>query len=458
MAAGRSGGVIAVATSIPPALVRQDAGCAAQDYQALCIQSWIGNGFRVLSVNHADEVAALAQRYPEVTFVPTARDAREWTGRKNPYIADLLAALKEASEPVLGLINSDLLFEPSAAWTENLPSRVTMSMVVAHRYNTHSLKQGALRRFQGLDCFFFDKSTALRALETALPFAIGAPWWDYWLPCIALLNNRTVTVVDRPAILHLFHKAAYSGQSQTEFGNRFADAVIRESEGATFGQSPVFATVKPMLLDIAASPLEDAGLKRKFAHFCEVFISEIRKTVDTWEASNPMVCSDPANLKAAFEQFDQRLCAGEAFRLARTLLAENPPSDVRPDLVASLKQAPADPDNLLILGEISLRRGELDAASNYLAAAAELLPDAPGPLHRRGAVLNAMGKRQEALSCFRHALEIEPGHQPSCIAIAKIFWETARRQEAMDFLGEAIARHPGARHLVELRDSWLTNT
>ena len=403
-------GIIAVATSIPPDLMRQDAGRTAPDYQALCIQSWIANGFRVLSVNHADEVPALAQRYPEVTFVPTARDARAWTGRKNPYIADLLLALKDAKEPVLGLINSDLLFEPSAAWAENLPSRVAGSMIVAHRYNTHALRDGALRRFQGLDCFFFDKSTALRALENARPFAIGAPWWDYWLPCIALLNNRTFTVVDRPAILHLFHKTAYSGDSQTEFGHRFADAAIGESERTKACESQTFAVVQPMLLDIAASSLDGDALKRKFVQFCETFIGEIRKDAEIWGAPPP--ASAPADVKDAFERFDQRLLAGDAFRQARMVLAQKPAQEVGPDLVAALKYAPMDPDILSILGEISLRRGELQAASAYFAEA------------------------------------------------AGIFWETDRPKEAVGFLDNILARHPDLTRVAELRKTYrqLTNT
>src|SRR5258708_2938595 len=109
MAGGNGKGLIAVATSIPPATVRQDAARAVPDYQALCIESWIGNGFRIMSINHPDEIADLAARYPEITFVPTSRNASGRTGRKNPYIADLLLALKDAREPVLGIINSDIL-------------------------------------------------------------------------------------------------------------------------------------------------------------------------------------------------------------------------------------------------------------------------------------------------------------------------------------------------------------
>jgi len=179
MTAAKDKSLIAVATSIAPSLTRKDGDHPLPEYQALCVQSWIANGFRVISINDPEEIPALAQCHPEVTFVPTSRNAGQWTGRKNPYIADLLLALKDASEPVLGIINSDLIFEPSSTWVQRLPSLVESNMVVAHRYNANSLSEGALRRYDGLDCFFFDKTTALDALEDATPYAMGVPWLGF---------------------------------------------------------------------------------------------------------------------------------------------------------------------------------------------------------------------------------------------------------------------------------------
>src|SRR5688572_14955323 len=115
-------GGIAVATSIPPVLSRRNAGRVIDaEYQKLCVRSWLACRFRVLSVNHEDEIPALAALYPEVCFIATKRDASAISGRRTPYIADLLRAVVDAPEPILGIINSDLVFEPSAAWREELP-------------------------------------------------------------------------------------------------------------------------------------------------------------------------------------------------------------------------------------------------------------------------------------------------------------------------------------------------
>jgi hypothetical protein len=354
---GASGkGTIAVATSIPPALIRQDAGRAAPDYQALCIQSWIGNGFRVISVNHVDEIPALAQRYPEVTFVPTARDAREWTGRKNPYIADLLLALADAKEPVLGIINSDLLFEPSAAWAQKLPATVTQSLVVAHRYDAKSLRNGALRRYFGVDCFFFDKTVASLALEGAMPFAMGVPWWDYWLPCMALLDNRTIVAVDRPAILHLAHETAYRHETWRAFARIFSQSVIDRLESLPCAPTDAMAPLLPYLREIVAAVQEGGKLDHAYRPFVGQFVRLVRRNAVAWSPDgDPAAPDTPSTIaKGMFEDFDRRIAAGEALRQARILAANRNWSAIGPDMVAALNLAPEDPEILDILGRISV--------------------------------------------------------------------------------------------------------
>jgi len=457
MGAANGNGIIAVATSIPPALARQDAGREVRDYQAHCIQSWTGNGFHVISVNHVDDIPALAARYPQIRFVPASRDAREWTGRKTPYIADLLLALQEANEPVIGILNSDLLFEPSTAWRENLPSMVAESLVMAHRYNTNSLADGALRRFQGFDCFFFDKAMALCALENALPFAIGAPWWDYWFPCMALLRGRKVTIVDRPVTLHLFHKTAYSGQLQGEFGHHFANCMIRECQKRQSVQSDIFTALKPLLLEIADLPLGSEALKSSCMAFRALFGTEIRKNIVRWEARSGSDTSTnirPQDWNGAFDRVEQRLAAGEAYLEIKALLAKKQAAAVGAELIAALNQAPDDQDVVLIQGETSLARKDFDDATAFFARAAELRPGTPYPLYRQGISLWASGRGAQALSLFQRAMEADPTHQPSCIAAARILSEARGPRCAIRFLDKVIARHPHLQQVAECRKAY----
>jgi tetratricopeptide (TPR) repeat protein len=452
-AGDRGRGVIAVATSIPPKLSRQDCGHTLPEYQDLCVQSWTENGFRVTSVNHPEEIADLARCYPDVTFIPASRNASEWTGRKNPYIADLLLALKEADEPVLGIINSDLLFQPSVAWAQWLPSLVGQSMVVAHRHDTNSLINGALRLYYGLDCFFFDKTTALSALSDAMPYAMGVPWWDYWLPCVALLSNRGITVVDRPAIVHLTHKAGYSREVFYTFAQIFAASTIRRFEEAAGSQPDLITSAIPFLREIAESEPEESELDRLTAKFANFFIPAMRRNARKW----PVLDTHPAqsNVRAPmwgniFGRLEQRVAAGDALRMAKKLVKEERWSDAGPDLIAALDAVPGDLDALLMLGEIFFERGDLDASAVALSKAAELRPDQEFPLHMLGIVLGAAGKNEQALACFTRILSFAPAYQRAYTASGKTLWKLDRQDEAIAFLEQAAARNPDFSDVIEL--------
>src|SRR5262245_59480011 len=116
-----SGADIVVATSIPPRLSRTNDGVSVGDeYQRLCVESWLACGFKVLSVNPREEIEPLARRFPEIEFVPVDSDARAVTGRALPFIADLLRELAASSVPVVGIINSDIVFEPKSEWRDRL--------------------------------------------------------------------------------------------------------------------------------------------------------------------------------------------------------------------------------------------------------------------------------------------------------------------------------------------------
>jgi hypothetical protein len=148
---------IAVVTSIPPKLERFDGrNPVGESYQRLCIGSWIACGFRIVSVNDREEIGQLSARHPEVTFVQADRNASELSGRKTPFIADLLAALSKTPENTVGIINSDILFEPSGFWLEGLPQAVKQSAVLGRRYDTVSLSRSIPEKYPwGFDVLFF---------------------------------------------------------------------------------------------------------------------------------------------------------------------------------------------------------------------------------------------------------------------------------------------------------------
>lgn len=455
MTAANGKTLIAVATSIPPTLVRQDLGRAADGYQALCIESWLQNGFRILSVNHPEEIPDLAARYPEIDFIPTSRNAREWTGRNNPYIADMLTALTQVNEPVLGIINSDLLFEPSSAWRERLPSLIGQSMIVANRYDTSSLLTGALRQYCGFDCFFFDKATALHALQDPAPYAMGVPWWDYWLPSMALLNNRGIVVVDRPAVLHLAHDPAYSPEIWREFARIFAKSIIREFDTPPQTRPDIITTLMPSFRAIAADAWKEPELDSLFKPFGKTFVPALRENAVRWAPGINAGPNPPSPaLTGIFARFAQRLSAGQALRKARKLSAEKKLPEIGPELLAALNEAPDDNDVLLVLAEIALHRDDPETASTLLAKAVEQQPEATFPLHMLGNALRASGRYKEALACFQRILKREAKNQAAYTAAAKILWDMHQKREAIALLDQAVTDNPDFVRAAALRDHY----
>jgi hypothetical protein len=221
---------IVVATSIPPKIVRHDDGReVGQDYQRRCIASWMDAGFRVLSLNAPDEIADLALRHPAVRFIATERDARKVSGRKLPLIIDMLAALARQPEPVKGIINADIWLEPGKNWRAAIGAGVHDAIVVAHRIDVGSLSGGtpaagdAEAYRHGYDLCFFEDGSALESDNRI--FAMGLPWWDYWLPIAFMLRGQRVRLLDKPFAFHLRHPTRYD-TLMLWLGKKFAEFVV----------------------------------------------------------------------------------------------------------------------------------------------------------------------------------------------------------------------------------------
>lgn len=223
---------VAVVTSIPPQITRSDGGRpVGNEYQNLCVRSWLKNGFQVLSVNAQDEAPALAGRFPAVRLMAVRRDARAIGGKRTPFIADMLQALLATNASSLGIINADLVFEPDGSWhrlSEILPGAV----FALQRLDASSLLAGPLQPYMGFDGFFFDRTTASELMRMATGFAIGLPWWDCWLPAAAVVTGRRFGIIRRPAVVHLSHPQAYDEALHTLLAMTFARFVAARGREA----------------------------------------------------------------------------------------------------------------------------------------------------------------------------------------------------------------------------------
>ena len=195
---------ITIATSIAPF----DLG-----KQKYAVNSWLRLGFKVVSLNIQKEINQLQEKFPGVRFIRVTRDGRNLVGKPCVYIDDMLAALKQSSDHVVGIVNSDIIIgylNREAAGCFLYGSRIDINGVEDVTGRVYSL---------GFDFFFFDDSSIDHISST--DFMLGIPWWDYWLPSVALLNDIHVKRIDTPFGYHLRHEINYSTEQFFQFARKF---------------------------------------------------------------------------------------------------------------------------------------------------------------------------------------------------------------------------------------------
>jgi hypothetical protein len=213
---------IAIATSIPPRLVRHvDGREVGQEYQDRCVESWLRAGFRILSANFADEIPILAQRYPQVHFLSIERPKSGW---KAPAIDDLLRALAAQEEDIAGIINADILLG-SSDWLKPIESAVHGAIVAGRRLDIDSLDLQIHEAYPfGFDFFFFERE-AIPDL-TNRSFSIGKPWWDYYLPLVFRLRGLEIRLLVSPDAFHLKHPTAFDLPTWRFMATEFAASIL----------------------------------------------------------------------------------------------------------------------------------------------------------------------------------------------------------------------------------------
>lgn len=411
-----SAGTIAVATSIPPALSRRDAGRAMDsEYQTLCVRSMLDSGFRVLSVNHADEIPPLAARYPQVSFIETTRDASALSGRRTPYIADLLHALLNVPEPVAGIINSDVVFEPSDAWRTWLPGAADNALVMGQRHDATSLTDGTFRKYYwGFDFFFFAREAARELLDSAMPYAMGLAWWDYWLPAAMSLKGRRVLTLERPAVAHLIHKDPSLDESWRQLAIRFADFITRETARRQDPLPSAVRAVLPICGELARMPelrWRNRGADALISEIAVQFIPWITRDV----AAVPMAPEseldspiDEMTPSRVFHRFADRLLAGEALERAKRLEREGRTAEASTDFRYALERSSRDHDVLCTFGEFQLRHGDWLGAADLFRKAIASDPEDERPYCNLALALNRCGQTEEAINVLEKALAERP--------------------------------------------------
>ncbi|NKB43418.1 MAG: hypothetical protein GKS03_03980 [Alphaproteobacteria bacterium] len=184
--------------------------------QHAAIQSWLDLGISVVAVNVAQEIDALQPSYPDIHFEPASRTAEQHAKRPVPYIYDLLQTAKAHSQSgdTIGIINADIFLRPSNDLVPFLSAEAAGSVILGPRVDVSD--KGVFESYQseseptfsiGYDYFLMSRDLVDDFKDS--PFAMGMPFWDYWLPLTAYLNGRPLKTLESPIALHVTHETRW---------------------------------------------------------------------------------------------------------------------------------------------------------------------------------------------------------------------------------------------------------
>jgi hypothetical protein len=158
----------------------------------------------VVSFNHPSEIEWLKVVYPDVEFVATERTAMEKFGRHYVRVNVLLDWVVEYEETAL-IINSDLRLKARPEQLERLGNVAKDGLPYLLQYNYHP--DGSLFVEPcGISAFFVNPKVAVLYDESFL--CLGKPWWDYWIPFVAVQKSIALYC---PSTILAFHPQHPSG-------------------------------------------------------------------------------------------------------------------------------------------------------------------------------------------------------------------------------------------------------
>ncbi|TAL03998.1 MAG: hypothetical protein EPO08_02685 [Rhodospirillaceae bacterium] len=206
--------------------------------QTAAVESWRTAGFTVLSVNAASEIPALTCDYPGVTLVAAPATGERLAGKPVPYIHDLLKSLRRAcaghgaplADCTVGVINADIHLRFSADDIGICAAGARDSVLLGPRVDVPSMAAlgaytptGTETYSVGYD-YFLMSGNVLEDFSDS-PFCLGMPFWDYWLPLIALLKGRQLKALLAPVALHVAHETRWDNSIYVFFHALIADVM-----------------------------------------------------------------------------------------------------------------------------------------------------------------------------------------------------------------------------------------
>jgi hypothetical protein len=179
--------------------------------------------FKVYSVNTKEEILKIKDKFKNIEFIETDKTI-DINGRKLIKLNAILDSIVMKESKYSCIINSDIIFNNSID-PDKLFSKKHLDdgIIIGSRYELDGDKKYLFE--DGYDLFIFDiKNIKIFYSDN---FALGMPWWDFWIPMMADRFLLKIYNTKNEVIYHKTHDTNYSFDLWETFGNRFLAELIK---------------------------------------------------------------------------------------------------------------------------------------------------------------------------------------------------------------------------------------
>ena len=192
--------------------------------QRRAVESWIENGFHVISCNAKEEIDIVRKTFSNLSieFVEVDR-AKDKTTKKLPYIKDILNIASSKANEVCGFINSDIILSkmPEGMY-EFILDEADNSLVFIRRneiknYNDIENLDWTFH-FDGIDAFFIDKEMVQNVCDEG--FYVQS-MWDLYILLECKIHDIKIKELMNPIAFHLRHAIVWDFEDSNQLINGF---------------------------------------------------------------------------------------------------------------------------------------------------------------------------------------------------------------------------------------------
>jgi len=173
------------------------------------LRSWSAK-YEVISVNHAEELDMAREKFPYVRFVES-EGSYDYRGKKLVPLNSILSAIKKEGDRLCAIVNSDIILDGDI----NIPPSAANGLTIATRWELDGEKD-TYPFINGYDLFIFERRNADLFMNSR--YVIGMPWWDFWIPSIAIKAGLPLHHIKSKRIFHRTHETNYDNDIWISFG------------------------------------------------------------------------------------------------------------------------------------------------------------------------------------------------------------------------------------------------